>query len=87
MGNTSSIDRFDWYNRKCNKVNKNIVLKGEIVMKCPDCLIKMVESNLNHNTDEIFIQRYFCFDCGTLYECTSQSGDMVEEYLDVIGEI
>ena len=56
-------------------------------MKCPYCLIKMVESNLNHNTDEMFRQRYFCFDCDTLYECTSQSGDMVEEYLDVIGEI
>lgn len=56
-------------------------------MKCPKCSIKMVESNLNHNTDEMFIQRYFCFDCDTLYEGTSQSGDMVEEYLDVIGEI
>lgn len=56
-------------------------------MKCPNCLIKMVESNLNHDNDEFFIQRYFCFECNILYECTSQSGDMVEEYLDAIGEI
>lgn len=57
-------------------------------MECPDCLIKMVESNLSHDMeDDMFRQRYFCFGCNTLYECTSQSGDMVEEYLDVIGEI
>lgn len=56
-------------------------------MECPNCSIKIVESNLNYDEDDLFRQRYFCFSCNTLYECTSQSADMVKEYLDVIGEI
>lgn len=49
----------------------------------------MVKSNLNHNMpfDGLYCIRYFCFDCNTLYECSSQSGDMVEENLDKLGEI
>lgn len=56
-------------------------------MECPFCKIKMVESNLNHDREDMFRQKYFCFNCNILYECASQSGDMVEEYLEVLGEI
>jgi uncharacterized protein with PIN domain len=57
-------------------------------MKCPYCSTEIVESNLSHTmNDNIFRQQYFCFKCYTLYECNSQSGDMVEENLYEIGEI
>lgn len=51
-------------------------------MKCPNCAVEMIESNLNLNEEDLFIERYFCFQCNTLFECTSQSGDMIEEYLE-----
>ena len=58
-------------------------------MKCQNCNKPMVRSNLNHRyiVEEVDYTRYFCFDCNTLYECTSDSGDMVEENLDILGEI
>ena len=58
-------------------------------MKCPECSTFMVRSNLNHKyvIDDVYYTKYFCFDCNTLYECTSDSGDMVEEYLDELGRV
>lgn len=57
-------------------------------MKCPNCKNDMVESNRNFQFDEgIYKREYFCFECHELYECTSQSGDMIEEYLEEIGVI
>lgn len=57
-------------------------------MNCPICKKQMVESNYKAVYDDgIFYQEYFCFNCYKLFECSSQSGDMIEEYLDLIGEI
>lgn len=56
-------------------------------MDCPFCKKQMVESNYPAVFYEgIFYQEYFCFNCYKLFECSSQSGDMVEEYLEVIGD-
>lgn len=57
-------------------------------MNCPICEKRIVESNYPVFFDEgIFYQEYFCFNCYKLFECSSQSGDMIEEYLDLKGEI
>lgn len=57
-------------------------------MNCPNCKKRMVESNYPAVFNEgIFYQEYFCFDCYKLYVCSSQSGDMIEEYLDLIGDV
>lgn len=58
-------------------------------MKCQKCDNTLVESNINfeHIPDDMYYTRYFCFNCDTLYECSSQSGDMIEEYLYELGEI
>lgn len=57
-------------------------------MNCPKCKTKMAESNITFDDCEaLFKQEYFCFKCSTLYECTSQSGDMVEEYLEYVNQI
>ena len=58
-------------------------------MKCNQCGTPMVESNITFEyiIDDIFYTRYYCFNCDTLYECSSQSGDMIEENLDKLGEL
>ena len=57
-------------------------------MECPECKKEMVQSNLaDHEPDDLggfFFREYYCFRCNTLYVCSSQSGDYVEEYLDVV---
>ena len=58
-------------------------------MRCQICepLIKLVESNLPTRYDEnsnTFIREYYCFACNTLYECYSQSGDMIQENLNIV---
>lgn len=56
-------------------------------MKCLFCKKTMVESNYPALFYEgTFYQEYFCFNCYKLFECSSKSGDMVEEYLEVIGD-
>lgn len=58
-------------------------------MKCQKCGGVIVESNrsFEHIPQDDYYTRYFCFNCDTLYECTSQSGDMTEENLYELGEI
>jgi len=59
-------------------------------MKCPNCNGKMVEANIafeRNGEDRDFYTEFFCFGCMSLFECTSDSGDFVEEYLNLIGEI
>lgn len=58
-------------------------------MKCQKCYNTLVESNIifDHITEDIYYTRYFCFNCDTLYECKSESGDMTEENLDELGEV
>lgn len=58
-------------------------------MKCQKCDNTLVESNISfeHITGDMYYTRYFCFNCDTLYECSSQSGDMIEEYLEELGEV
>ena len=59
-------------------------------MKCPNCGEKMVSSNiafLTSGEDRDFYTEFFCFGCVSLYGCTSDSEDFVEEYLYFIGEI
>lgn len=58
-------------------------------MKCKKCGNVMITSNIIFETvkDDQFYERYFCFMCDTLYDCESQSGDYVEEYLNELGEI
>lgn len=57
-------------------------------MDCPYCKKEMVKSNLpDHEPDvlgDLFFREYYCFRCNNLYVCSSQSGDYVEEYLDVV---
>lgn len=55
-------------------------------MKCQRCGGDLVESNINFENApcDMYYTRYFCFNCDTLYECTSQSGDMIEEHLEVL---
>mgnify|MGYP000903923917 CR=1 FL=1 len=55
-------------------------------MLCPNCKFELVESNMP--IDEVaglFYQEFYCFKCTSLYECTSLSGDFVEEYLNEVG--
>lgn len=58
-------------------------------MKCQKCDNTLVESNISfeHTIGDMYHTRYFCFNCDTLYECSSQSGDMIEEYLEELGEV
>lgn len=56
-------------------------------MICPECSTELVQSNMNYMgmANEIgyeFYTMYFCFDCGSLYECTSESGDFTVENLE-----
>lgn len=57
-------------------------------MNCPDCKKLMVPSNLPEVCpDDIggfFYKEFYCFRCNTLYVCSSQSGDYVEEYLEIV---
>lgn len=57
------------------------------MLKCPNCGNKMVESNqeiMFEEESKTFYQEYFCFHCYGLYVCSSQSGDMIPEYLELI---
>lgn len=58
-------------------------------MKCQKCGEVLVNSNITfENVEESsFYDRFFCFNCDTLYECSSQSGDFIEEYLRELGEV
>lgn len=60
-------------------------------MKCEKCKNNLVVSNLEIDECELEYPtnytRYFCFNCNTLYECISDSGDMLEENLHLLGEI
>lgn len=54
-------------------------------MDCPYCKIKASESNVKFDElSNLFIQEFYCFECHSLFECTSQSGDMIEENLEEI---
>jgi transcription elongation factor Elf1 len=35
--------------------------------------------------DQWFYQDYTCPNCGAYHRCSSQSGDMIQENLDIIG--
>jgi len=53
-------------------------------VQCLNCnpKVKLIEQESDEE-DNIFYQYYICPNCNTKHCCTSQSGDMVEEYLDV----
>jgi len=58
-------------------------------MYCQICepLVKLlgVDFTANYNEKEdLYTREYYCPACDTLYECTSQSGDMVQENLNII---
>lgn len=57
-------------------------------MRCLFCKAKLVESNMAETVPDdlggYFYQEYYCFNCNTLFVCSSQSGDYVEEYLEVV---
>lgn len=58
-------------------------------MYCLICepIVELVESNLpiKYNENQsTFIQEYYCFSCGLVHDCTSQSGDMVRENLNIV---
>jgi uncharacterized protein YlaI len=54
-------------------------------MYCLICepLVELTETTLREE-EGIFYHRYVCPECNTEYECTSQSGDMIHEYLDFV---
>lgn len=58
-------------------------------MKCPKCGTWLTKSNITYETcpEDLYYNRFFCFQCDTLYDQYSQSGDYVEEYLNEMGEI
>jgi len=53
-------------------------------MQCINCnpKVKLIEQE-SDEYGNVFYQFYICPKCDTRHYCTSQSGDMVEEYLDV----
>ena len=53
-------------------------------MHCLICetLVKLIEQELDEN-EGLFYQYYICPKCNTKHYCTSQSGDMIQEYLDI----
>jgi len=58
-------------------------------MYCQICepLVKLVKTDFTANYNEkedVYTREYCCPNCNTLYECTSQSGDMVQENLNII---
>lgn len=54
-------------------------------MKCPNCQNQLVESNEKYDYEnDLYFKEYYCFDCHSLYVCFSQSGDMVDAYLDEV---
>jgi hypothetical protein len=57
-----------------------------IFMYCLICepLIELEKTTTDYDeVTQTFIQEYRCPSCNTLHECTSQSGDMVQEYLNI----
>jgi len=64
-----------------------MVTGGDDFMKCRKCDNTLVKSNIYYECENDFYERYFCFGCETLYECYSDSGDYIEEYLTELGEI
>ncbi len=62
-----------------------VVNKNSNNLKCHKCECDLVKSNLTETFEEegkTFYQEFYCFNCNTLYVCSSQSGDYVQEYLD-----
>jgi len=53
-------------------------------MQCLNCnpKVKLIEQESDEQ-EGLYYQYYICPKCGTRHYCTSQSGDMVEEYLNV----
>jgi len=54
-------------------------------MHCLNCIpkIELIEQESDYDESEnLFYQYYICSNCNTRHYCTSQSEDMVEEYLD-----
>jgi len=53
-------------------------------MYCLICepLVKLIEQEYDEN-EGLYYQYYICPKCNTRHYCTSQSGDMVQEYLDL----
>jgi len=53
-------------------------------MHCLICetLVKLIEQELDEN-EGLFYQYYICPKCNIKHYCTSQSGDMIQEYLDI----
>jgi len=53
-------------------------------MQCLNCnpKVKLIEQESDEDEGLIY-QYYICPECKTIHYCTSQSGDMVEEYLDL----
>jgi len=57
-------------------------------MKCQQCPEILVESNIDFSSPfKLHYTRFFCFNCDTLYECCSDSGDFTEENLEILGEV
>ena len=55
-------------------------------MRCPECREDLIVfSNLTGL--ENYARMYFCTNCQSNFEITSDSGDFIEEYLDYIGKI
>ena len=53
-------------------------------MYCLICkpLVKLIEKESDENED-LFYQYYICPECKIRHYCTWQSGDMVQEYLNI----
>ena len=53
-------------------------------MYCLICepIVKLIEQELDEN-EGLFYQYYICPECNIRYYCTSQSGDMIQEYLNI----
>lgn len=45
--------------------------------------IERLEKTYDDFDSGVFFQYYICPKCGTEHHCSSQSGDMIQEYLDI----
>jgi len=58
-------------------------------MYCLICepLVKLIKTDFTekyNEKDDLYTREYYCPNCNTLHECISQSGDMVQENLNII---
>jgi len=53
-------------------------------MYCLICepIVKLKETSVD-GCNGLFVQNYVCPECDEVHYCTSQSGDMIQEYLEL----